>query len=110
MNSIRKNCYDTLTVEEMLSGDYGSKNVPDFKEVDDSFLENFASIMIDPTGSDDSGAVMFDSEFDFSELFGIEYLNDKFPGFPPEVIQILADENKENKEELLAGFVDPATI
>jgi hypothetical protein len=108
MNSILKgNSYDTLTLSELISKDFGNKNIAEWREVDDAFLEKFASIMVDPVGHEQA-AIEIDDELNFNEVFGYDYLAEKFPGLDPSILDIIVEDAKENKEELLAGFVlDP---
>ena len=108
-NTIRGSAYDSITEEEFLTKDFGTKRVPDWKEVDDKFLEQFATIMIDPLSSD-AEALTIDDDLDFNDIFGVEYMMDKFPGMDPAILDIIVEDAKENRDELLAGFVDPDSI
>ena len=106
---IRGSAYDSVTEEEFLKKDFGTKKVPEWREVDDEFLEKFASIMMDPLSSE-AQALAIDDDLDFNDVFGVEYMMDKFPGMDPAIINIIAEDARDNKEELLAGFVDPDSI
>lgn len=106
---IRGSAYDSVTEEEFLKRDFGTKKVADWKEVDDDFLSKFASIMIDPLSSE-AQALTIDDELDFNDIFGISYLEDKFPGLDPAILDIIVEDARDNRDELLAGFVDPDSI
>ena len=106
---IRGSAYDSVTEDEFLKRDFGTKKVPEWKEVDDKFLEQFATIMIDPLSSE-AQALAIDDDLDFNDVFGVEYMGDKFPGMDPAILDIIVEDARENKEELLAGFVDPDSI
>ena len=106
---IRGSAYDSVTEDEFLKRDFGTKKVPEWKEVDDKFLEQFASIMIDPLSSE-AQALTIDDDLDFNDVFGVEYMMDKFPGMDPDILNIIVEDARENRDELLAGFVDPDSI
>ena len=106
---IRGSAYDSVTEDEFLKRDFGTKKVSDWKEVDDKFLEQFATIMIDPLSSE-AQALTIDDDLDFNDVFGISYLEEKFPGMDPDILNIIVEDARDNRDELLAGFVDPDSI
>lgn len=104
MNYIQASGFDTITIDELLNNDIGNKHIAEWTEFSDESLTEFSNMWINPE-SIDKEAIGIDSEFDFSDVFSYEYMSDKFPGMDPLILNIIVEDAKENKEELLAGFV-----
>jgi len=99
--------YDTLTELEMITGDHGNKKIQPFKEISEKELELFAMLLKDPENKDniDNNSVKLGEEYNFSEIFGIEYMDEKFEGFDDETKNILYKETVKNKQQIIDGFV-----
>ena len=108
MNSIiLASGYDTLTEEEMITGEHNGKRIQPFKEMDEKELELFAMMLKDPQNKDniDNNCVKLGEEYNFAEIFGMEYINEKFEGFDDITKDLLYKESKENKQQVIDGFV-----
>ena len=106
-NMIKKSAYDTVTLDEIKNDDFKGKRVQAWVEMDKECIDKFASVFIGSNDEDDD-AVKLGGEYDFDEIFGADYYEDKLPGFEPYVYDILAAESKE--EDIKTLFVDPKTL
>ena len=99
--------YDTLTEEEMITGEHNNKKIQPFKEMDEKELKLLAMLLKDPENKDnvDNNCVNLDTEYNYAEIFGMEFINEKFEGFDDITKDILYKESVENKQQIINGFV-----
>lgn len=108
MNFVNGNIYDTLTLEELTSGEYNNKKIPDWKELNDEELSKLSTLFLNPAEYDDDTAFNFTNDFNFGEVFDEEYIRDKFPGFDDLTYSVLIKETQKlNVEEM---FINPDDI
>ena len=108
MNFVNGNIYDALTLEELTSGEYNNKKIPDWKELNDEELSKLSTLFLNPAEYDDDTAFNFTNDFNFGEVFDEEYIRDKFPGFDDLTYSVLLKETQKlNIEEM---FIKPDDI
>lgn len=106
-NYICSSAYDTLTLDEVISGNYNNKKIPQWIDMDDETVLKFAALWNSDNSFNESDDEL-KSSLDFTSVFGREYLEEFFPGFEPHVYEILMKEDsKINPQEL---FLDPVPV
>ena len=105
MNTIKASAYDSLTVDEVVSSDYGNKRIPDWVDMTVEDLEDFAKKWINPVENMDDDVIGVNDEFDYSQVIDIDYVVEKFPGFDDYVYPIILSELG-SQNDVINGFGD----
>jgi len=85
----RIRCY--TTGDEIKQWDeMGEEDKPEFTELSDAGIMSMFKDMIKIEDDGELEVEPLGAEFDFSELYGVEYYAEKFPGFSDETYEIMA--------------------
>ena len=105
MNSISASGFDALTVDEVISSDYRDKHIPEWVDMTDEDLGDFAKKWISPIDAMDDDVIGVNDEFDYSQVIDINYVVEKFPGFDDFVYPIILSELG-SQNDVVDGFGD----